>query len=569
MLIANHPDVQLQKPKLDWKSDQFRLVYIDGVDQNLCTCTKCWELFDEINIDNVVKHARCNPTPSVSPSTKRRKVVDQPDNAMVQGLEGTLDASVERLTISKIQTIAACMDVRKSNFYQSKRFLKFAQFLIDTGASVVSSNRNKFIHETKYEVLCSFQDQLKDTQAAKIMSILNNSTIDYTLSCEIWEDCLKSKTNVSLDLHYFDENFLRHRIVIGVRTINDVGVKDQIICDQVLEILKMYSTNNSGAEFLLRATAFVTSRQLDTRPLEVVSVQCACSTINEIASAIINEDRLKIPEKCLHIIGWLNAVSTEKITQFDGRKWENIYELFEKFSKKKAAYTHLAVETTFPQDYSVLQLLKPFHDAIVKLSNVRNNITKVFGVYKLLESELLSLTCDKQTKRYVKNKVLVSLRTAFADSDPYQICMFLDPSNRVQYNALESDKMDSLQSKIDVMINSYTSSTNGGEENELIHYMDDSVTSQQNQIELFLQFPPSDDDPCEFWRDNQQMPGLKLLARKFLTIPTYVSRSECKFDKDAKEFLMKRNSLDVRHLETMLMMNSSHIDVDHMNLKLN
>lgn len=168
----------------------------------------------------------------------------------------------------------------------------------------------------------------------------------------------------------------------------------------------------------------------------------------------------------------------------------------------------------------------------------------------------------------VKIKARENLRTAFADSDVYQICMFLDPSNRDLYNSLESDKMDSLQSKIDTMINPYISKKeNGCVENDLIHYMDDNVTSHQNQIDLYFQcFVPSNNDPYEFWRDNEEMPGLKTLARKYFSVPTYVSRSECLFSEEARDFVAKRNSLEIKDMETMLMMNSSQFAIDHMHL---
>ncbi len=571
MVTENHPDVQLCKPKLDWKSDQFRLIYINLENQNLCTCTKCGEFFEEINIDSVVRHAKCNPAPSVSPCTKRRRLNDLlEDVAAMQGRENT--SNEPKLTISKIQTMAACMDVQNSTFYQRKRFLSFAQFLIDAGAA--STNKNKLANEPKYEVLCSFRDQARDARQMKMLSILNDPTIDFTLSCEVWEDILRRKTNVSLDLHYLDGNFLRHRLVVGVRSINDIGVEDPIICNQVLEILRIYSPKISSAEILQRATAFVTSRKLDTQLLGTGSnFISACSTINDIANEIINTDKLNISDKCLHVIGWLNTVSAEKITEFDSRKWENIYELFKTFSIKKTSFIQRAIETTFPQDYSMLQLLEPFHNAIIGLSESQNNITKVFGIYKSLENSLIPSACDTEIIKNVKTKASARLAATFAESEVYQICMFLDPSNRNQYNSLESDKMDSLQSKIDLMINPYMSSTkeNSCVESDLIHYMDDNVTSQQHQIDLFLQWHvPSKDDPYEFWRDNEQMPGLKALARKYFTIPTYVSLAECKFSSSAKDFLAKRNTLEIKDMETMLIMNSSQSDVEQTNLnKLN
>lgn len=571
MVIANHPQVQLRKPRLDMKTDQFRLVYINDETQILCTCTKCWELFDDINIDTVVRHARCNPTPMVSPCPKRKKAIEQEEHRAMQASNDTVETLVPNLTIYKIQTIAACMDVQTSSFYQGKRFLQFAQFLIDTGASDASTNKSKLKYESKYDVLCSFRNQLKDNQLSHIMCILNTPNNDFSLSCEIWEDSFRKKTNVSLDLHYLDTNFRRHRIVIGVRSINNIVVQDTQICDRILEILQVYSKKNNGVEFLQKAAAFVTSRKFDTRSLGVVVAYypSACSIINDIADQIVNNGKLKIAEKCLHVIAWLNEVSTEKITVFDARKWQSIYELFKNFSNKKASFIHSAVETAFPRDYLILQLLEPFHHAIRELSEPKNNITKVFGIYKLLESHLTApLECDKEMIKSVKTKALKNLRTAFGDSDIYQICMFLDPSNRDQYNALESDKMDSLQSKIDSMINPYMSTKeNGCVENDLIHYMDDNVASHQNQIDIFLQsIIPSKDDPYEFWRANEQMPGLKSLARKYFTIPTYVSFTECIFSDDAKNFVAKRNSLETKDMETMLMMNSSTFDSDHTRL---
>ncbi|XP_037045412.1 uncharacterized protein LOC119080911 [Bradysia coprophila] len=565
MVISNHPQVQLVKPKLDWKSDQFRLVYINGKNQNYCTCTKCWELFDEINIDTVVRHAKCNPTPSVSPCGKRKKL--NLENVTGQELDIT-GASREKVTTSKIQIIAACMDVQTSTFYQREKFLQFAQFLVDTGATYASANKHKFEYELKYEALCSFGGQLKDMQSSKIQSIFNDSTVDFSLSCEVWEDIFRSKTNISLELHYLDENFLSHRVVIGVRSISGIGIEDSIICDRILDILNIYTKENNGAEILERATAFVTSRRLDTESLRTTCFPSACSIINEVANGIINDNRLKIAEKCLHVIGWLNAVCTERITEFDARKWENIFELFKRFTNKKTSFIQRAVDATFPQDTSTLQLLEPFHSAIVQLTEAGNNITKVFGIYKQLENNLTPLECDERTVKLVKRKAVSLLRTAFADSETYQICMFLDPSNRDQYNSLESDKMDNLQSKIDLMINPHISKENGRVENDLMDFMDDNVTSQANQIDLFLQWSvPSKHNPYEFWRDNKQMPGLRALARKYFSIPSFVSRVECKFSKDAVEFLSKRSKLDVKDLEAILMMNSSEIDVDLINVK--
>lgn len=566
MLIANHPQIQLRKPELDWKSDLFRLVYINGEKQNLCTCTKCWELFDEINIDTVVRHARCNPAPSVSPCSKIRKMMDHQENAAVD--ETAFQMSVQNLTISKIQTIAACMDVQRSTFYQGNRFLKFGQFLIDTAASLASRNKGEFIYEPKNDFLCSFRDQQKKHQLSKISSILNTADNDFSLSCEVWEDIFRKKTNVSLELHYLDANFLRHRIVIGVKSINAVTIDDTIICEQILQMLRIYSSKNDGSEFLKRSTAFVTSRKFNAQSLHTVNFPSACSIINKIADEIVNEDRLKISEKCLHIIGWLNVVSEEQITVFDARKWENIYELFRKFNNKKASPIQLSVETTLPQDHQILQLLEPFHNAIVELSEAKNNITKVFGIYKLLEHSLMPLASDKKIVKSVKSKASAELKASFASSEAYSICMFLDPSNRDLYNSLESDKMDDLQSIIDIMIKPYMSTKeNDCVENDLVHYMDDTVTSQPNQIDLFLQSQStaSNHDPYEFWRDNQQMPGLRMLARKYFTIPTYASLSECKFSDNAEEFLAKRDTVETKDIETMLMMNSSQCDVDRTN----
>lgn len=116
--------------------------------------------------------------------------------------------------------------------------------------------------------------------------------------------------------------------------------EDPIICNQVLEILRIYSPKIHAAEILQRATAFVTSRKLDTQMLGTgVNFVSTCSTINEIANEMINADKLNISEKCLHVIGWLNAVSTAKITEFDARKWKNIFELFKTFHIKKKLST--------------------------------------------------------------------------------------------------------------------------------------------------------------------------------------------------------------------------------------
>lgn len=568
MVVSNHPDVQLVKPKLDWKSDQFRLVYINGENQNCYTCTKCCDLFDEINIDTVFKHAKCNPTPTVSPSGKRRKLNDYLESAIGQPLESTLGAPLQSLTTSNIRTIAACMDVQTSTFYQREKFLEFAQFLIDTGANFASANKQKLEYEMKYEAVCSIRDQLKDLQSAKIMSILDDSSVDFSLSCDIWDDIFRGKTNVSLELHYLDENFFSHSAVIGVRSISGVGVEDSMICDRILHILNGYAKKNTGAEFLQRAAAFVTSKRFDAQSLQTAYLPSACCIINEVANGIINDNRLKIAENCLRVIGWLNSVCTEKITEFDARKWENIFELFQKFTNKKISLIDRAVDIIIPQDTSTLQLLQPFHNAIVQLTAGGNHITKVFGVYKQLESNLTPLECDERIVKLVKRKAVSTLQTAFADSDTYRICMFLDPSNRDQYNSLESDKMDNLQSKIELMINPNLAKENGCEESDSTDYMDDNITSGANQIDVFLQWSvPRNHDPYEFWRDNRQMPGLRALARKYFSIPTVVSRSECKFSKDSEAFLVQRSKLEARDLESMLMMNSSQIDVNLVNVK--
>lgn len=566
MVYSNHPLIELRHPQLNWKSDQFRLVYVNGETQNLYVCTQCFELFDKMNIDTIVKHARCNPTPCVSPTSKRRKLNDQrsEENSVIHNPNETLETSVQNLTISKIQTIAACMDVQKSTFFQGKIFLQFAQFLIDAGASAASTNKNKFICEPKYDVLCTFRDQLKDRQVSKISAILNTPDLDFSFSCDVWEDTLRRKTNVLLELHYLDTGFLRHRIVIGMRSVNGMTIDDAMICEQILEILKIYSKEENGREFIQKSTAFVTSGNFDIRSLGAVYFTSACCIINDVANGIINEGKLRIVEKCLQIVELINAVSIEKITIFDARKWENIFELMQTFNNKKSSIGQREVKTIFPHDNYIVRLLEPFHNAITELSDSKNNITKVFGVFKMLETNLMPLASDKEIVKSVKIKALARLRTAFAASDIYQICMFLDPSNRDQYNSLESDKMDVLQSKIDAMINPYTTSKeNGCVDNDLIHYMDDSVTSQQNQIDAFLQLVvPSKDDALEFWRCNELMPGLKILARKYFTIPTYASLSECIFSNDAKEYLVKRSSLEIKDLETMLMMNSLQIDTE-------
>lgn len=564
MVYANDPQIELRKPKLNWKSDQFRFVYINGEEQSLCICTKCLELFSEINIDTIVKHAKCNPTPNVSPTIKRKKVnVQTGENSTITNSNDSSDISIQSLTISKIQTIAACMDVQKSTFFLGKRFLHFAQFLIDAGASAAAaSNKHKFISEPKYNVLCTFRDQLKDSQASKICSILNAPDIDFSLSCDVWEDTLRRKTNVSLELHYLDPSFQCHRIVIGMRSVNGMMrsmVDDSTICKQIVEILKVYSKEENGMEFISKATSFVTSGNLDIRSLGTISLPSACSIINDVANGIVNEEKLKIEEKCLQMIALLNIVSTEKITVFDVTKWENVYELLQMFYKKKSSIMQREIKAIF------LQVLQPLHNAMKELSDSNNNITKVFGTYKSLETSLMPLVCDKESIKSVKIKVLANLRSAFADADVYQVCMFLDPANRDQYDSLESDKMDNLQSKIDAMINPYTTSAeNACVDNDLVHYMDDSVTSQPNQIDQFLQLLVSTkEDALEFWRGNDQMPGLKKLARKYFTIPTYASLSDCVFSNDAKEYLVKRSNLEIKNLETMLMMNSSQFDADH------
>ncbi|KAJ6642501.1 hypothetical protein Bhyg_07452 [Pseudolycoriella hygida] len=557
LVINNHPDVELRKTKLDWKSDQFRLIYIKGENQNVHTCTKCWELFYDINVDTIVRHTRCRPVPRVPRGAKRKMFKDSHKDTKLQEDK---PATVQNVVMSKIQTLASCMDVQPSTFYQSKRFLQFAQFLIDTGAKIASStiNKSEFAYEPNQNVLCSFKDQLKDNQLTKISAILNTPNSDYSLSCEVWEDCCRGMSNVALELHYLDTNFRPHKIVIGVRSIVGTTVDNAAICDKILDILRIYSKKNNGTEFLENSIAFVTSRKLYSQSLGVVSFPSACSVINCIADAIVNEPKLKLAEQCLDVIEWLNGVSMERITTFDARHWKNIYELFQKMIGKRNCFAQRQVETDFKQDDSIMEILEPFYHAILKLSGPGNNITKVFAVFKTLERSLMPLETDEELIKAIKTKALEHLRIAFSKSDTYQISMFLDLTNRDQYNSLQSEEIDSLQSKIDSMINPYASTVeNGCVENNLLDYMDDNVTSQKNQVDQFLQLSmPKEEDPYEFWRHNKQMTGLKAIARKYLTIPTYASLSECIRTESIKEFLGKRSKLEVKDLETVLMMNS-------------
>lgn len=152
----------------------------------------------------------------------------------------------------------------------------------------------------------------------------------------------------------------------------------------------------------------------------------------------------------------------------------------------------------------MLQLLEPFHNAIIGLSESQNNITKVFGIYKPLENTLMPSACDADIVKNVKSKT---------DS---HFCRFRCIPK--MYVLRFMDKMDSLQPKIDLMINPYISSTkeNNCVENDLIHYMDDNVTSQQHQTDRFLQWHvPSKDDPYELWRDNADA-WIEGISRKVL-----------------------------------------------------
>lgn len=564
MVYSNHSQIELRKPNLNWKSDQFRLIYVNGTKQNVCICTQCSELCKEINIDTIVRHAKCNPKPSVSPGPKRTKITPKTkpncDN---------LKKTVQNFRISKIQTIAAGIDVQSSTFFQRKEFLKFAEFLINAGATL-GSTFNELKFDPKYDELCKTSNQLQDAQLTQICSILNTPDLDFSFSCDVWEDIMRRKTNVLLEMHYLDSTtWKRRRLVIGVRSINGIKVDEKSIYEQIIQILERYSSQFNETKFFQKATAFVT---MSKNLINLEGCTCfpsACSIINDIANNIIHEPKLGVSQMCVQIIALINLVSREKVFEFDDRKWEKVYQLMEIFIEKKALILRQNLKPIFPNEKPIVQLLQPFHVAIKELSDPKNNISKVFGHYKLLENHLMPHATDKGVLKTVKIDALANLSAAFANSDFYQICMFLDPSNRNYYNSLESDEMDGLKSKINAMINPYTRTReNGCVESDLVEYMDDSVATQQNQIDLFLQsLIPNHDDVYVYWRDSlPDMAGLKKLARKYLTIPTYASLSECVFSKEARQTLQNRNNLQIRDLEAMLMMKSLHLVADDINL---
>lgn len=584
--------------------DKCRLVFRDGQQIDVVTCTECEEFFD--NLIKFQLHACVNRNYNAAATTMSEiqrphipetvSVAIKPE--IVPQIVDIINHQHHHLHANNFipsQKIGEFMKMQlnlitdtyiSADTLESPEFLKLAQLLVEIGASYGPINIDEAVM-CKERFLMEREIELESIKR-NIQKILLNNRISY--SCEQWTDLNRKKNNIAIRGHFIDESFRMQSCLFDVCTQNS---DDSILQVNgiVLNVLEQYTSIKQ-----LKDTIIVSNTNDDLTTFK--KVKCSATQINEIVNTLLADDSLKIKKIILAAKEFLNKNPQENYKSIPSisetsYNWKDVWDFFTAIKE----IPDIPTLDQFITPDIILDLFKPFRQALIILSSIDEpTINQVCVIRKKL-SDHFSQPCSVKNLKKQNKKALDLIQDMFPVSDAHKLAVFLDPRFKslkfmteadrnavinmtkklVQTNITKICAGDSEQNAVikledDLDINDGENKPEGTPLNDknldgdkslyLMEYMDENINDEEpsNEIDIYINLKLGNSactDILGFWKSRTDLIGLRSLAKTILGVPACSSAEACCFSIDAIKFSTNRLKIGGDDLKSALLINEN------------
>ncbi|XP_059619540.1 uncharacterized protein LOC132263664 [Phlebotomus argentipes] len=583
LIRANDPSITARDPTKYknhmWK--QFKIIYYNSIRQDFIRCMHCGVVLSykkKTGTASLVRH-RCNMrAPSKSPphglqssfkySPKSSSTEVEHANrqqAMTSALvslmphflansglrgESKIIPPVDLAHFATAQIKFAARDLLPLAFFQQPGFHEFAQILLNIGA--------EYGHQSIESILTLPGDlagnHLQDVMARmkeEIKTVLMGNEICVCL--DLWRH--QSEMCLTVEAFFIDENFILTRYNLGSRMMPQPS--GQQVRVFVHEILSEYldSVQFDGLKMVIRMEDTVIHEAFPNASV----MNCMCEMLIKVLDDLLSEfpTFLKSIDDFSRHLMQQGAVSFREILEGSHpTRWHKYFRLLKAISNFSETndseedvfleFFHEKLETII----QVLDFMEPFQQCLESLrSECNTTLNEVYLWNKKFQQSSRILPKNSDLVGRMKTSASELVKKHFAVSQYHKIALFLDPNfknMRFMHEDEKNDILDVVKQELEAVMgapadDSASASKSmkmnlsdpipGSSRSSLLNFMefmDNSVSEEpiETEIKTYMDIRLTEPmDVLSFWKDFNQCPSLKKLARRVLNIPATSSRS--------------------------------------------
>lgn len=560
MIENNHPSVQLQNvPSTLSTNINYKLVFVNGLQQDMFMCTKCSKL--EF-IDDGLQNHKC--TTSIQITNVRTIATatlnfELPNNVTKEVLPATTQINKiypRNMAMINEQLAFSIAEMYPLDGFNDVGFKAMTKYLLNVGATRGKINVNDLFGDQK--ALEEERKSLVNMVKGMLRKVVAEEKLVF--SCDLWKHPLHLKRCITLSSHYIDEQFALQRNVLGTKICNESEFDGSKLVDYVTEILGEYSRTPSS---ILSNATIVTSKTEDFLKSfkNHGRLNCMCTILNEVVNHSLALPCFQTEPVCKAIIIRLerqppNETYKHAVVNLQLNDWFSIWHLFE-------AYQHY-LETTktcknIIPDYEILyKFLVESQKASRLLSS--NNASTISTVY-LIKKKIIDVMRGYNSGMFrwpeYKDKLTSLPENIFEITDVHRITLFLDPRYK-SLKFLSKEEKDALHETVRGIIGeifipdqNVKALLNLG---DYVAWVDANGMAEVDNYLNLTNISP-DTNVLEFWKLRVDFPKLRTLAKEMLCIPAVSAAWECYFNKEKFNLSRRRLHLGLNELDTTLLLN--------------
>lgn len=560
MIESNHPSVQLQNvpSTLSTNYVNYKLVFVDGLQQDMFMCTECSKL--EF-IDDGFQNHNCTSIQITNVRTMATATsnFELPNNVTKDVLPATTQINKiypRSMAMIKEQLAFSIDEMYPLDGFNDVGFKAMTKYLLNVGATRGKINVNdlfgdqKVLEEERKSLVCMVKGMLRRVVAEEKL----------VFSCDLWKHPLHLKRCITLSSHYIDEQFALQQNVLGTKICNESEFDGSKLVDYVTEILGEYSSTPSS---ILSNATIVTSKTEDFLKSfkNHGRLNCMCTILNEVVNHSLALPCFQTDQVCKAIIIRLerqppNETYKHAVVNLQLNDWFTIWHLFEAY--QQYLETTKTCKNIIP-DYEILyKFLVESQKASKLLSS--NNASTISTVY-LIKKKIIDVMRGYNSGMFrwpeYKDKLTSLPENIFEITDVHRITLFLDPRYK-SLKFLSKEEKDALHETVRGIIGeifipdqNVKALLNLGDH---VAWVDANGMAEVDNY-MHLTNISTDTNVLEFWKLRVDFPKLRTLAKEMLCIPAVSAAWECYFNKDKFNLSRRRLHLGLNELDTTLLLN--------------
>lgn len=561
MIESNNPSVQLQVPISSSTNANYKLVFVNGLQQDMFMCGKCSKL--EFISDGFENHT-CAPCTPIQITDVRTMSVT------TSSLELPIELPAERLPVTtqtnkiyprnmamiKEQLAFSFSELYPLEGFNDIGFKAMTKHLLNVGATRGKIDAKDLfgdretLEEERKSLVCTVKGFLKKVVADEKL----------VFSCDLWKHPLHLKICITLSSHYIDEQFALQRNVLGTKFYDEREFDGSKLVDYVTEILSEYSSTPSS---ILSNATIVTSKSEEFLKSfkNYGRLNCMCSILNEVVNHSLALPCFQTEQVCKAIVMRLerqppNETYKNAVINLQLNDWFSIWHLFEAY--QQYLETTKTCKNIIP-DYEILYKFLVESQKASKLLSSNNEAT-ISTVY-LIKKKIIDVMRGYNSGLFRwpehKDKLTSLPENIFEITDVHRITLFLDPRYK-SLKFLSKAEKDALHETVRGIIGeifipdqNVKALLNLG--NHVAWVDANGMAEVDNYLNLTNISP--DTNVLEFWKLRTDFPKLRTLAKEMLCIPAVSAAWECYFNEEKFNLSRRRLHLSLNELDTTLLLN--------------